>query len=290
MKIVSSFINDIILEERKYHAFSFESSYLLKLFKQGLVDFFNNKLQSETQFLNVLDFTNNELSNKNFHFIFFDCNHIDLAIDKNTNTQIQRFLFYQLENNPNMIEQFSIFQNQLYSFVSSLELVEGELSIEFQYNEKSVLNLIKSLEIIIEYEEGSYIPNYKVRDYLIKSMLKMNSAKKEPILVVSHPETDVGRADFNYAIGMLKSLEITTIVLSSQREFLTAAADERLHLVDQYGDFCDIINLRKELNEFNIIKKDDPEEMVRSIALVDFNKDYQLLSGEIREFLTGYKL
>jgi|SRR5699024_7858062 len=290
MKIVSSFMDDVHLEKGKYHAFSFETSYLLKLFKQHLFACFSNKSQSETQFLNVLDSSNNQIKTRDFHFITFDCHHINLAIEKDTINQIQKLLYHQLENNPNMVENFSLFQTQLSSFASGLELMDEDLSIEFQFNEKSIFNLIKSFEIIIEYDEDEYIPNYKVREFLIKSLLKMNTSQKEPILVISHPETDVGRKDFDFVISAIKRLDITTIVLSSQKDFLTAAADERLFLVNQYGEFYDIINLRKELKAFNIIKGSAPEELIRYIALMDFNMDYQLLDGEIKDFLMSNSL
>jgi len=290
MKFASSFLSEINLEKGKYHAFSFETSYLLKVFKQHLFAYFNNKPQLETQFLNVLDSNNKQLSAKDFHFISFDCHYIDLSIEKNTKSQIQKLLFHQLENNPNMVEKFLRFQNQLSFFTNHLDLVDNELSIEFQFNEKSIFNLIKSLDIIIEFDEKEYIPNFKIRDFLIKALLRINTEEKEPILIISHPETDVGRMDLHYVINMVKDLDITTIVLSSQKDFLTSATDKRLFLVNKYGNFYDIISLRKELIEFNLIKESDSEELVRSIALMDFNKDYQLLTGEIKNFLLSNKL
>lgn len=287
MKFVSSFINDIRIEKGEYHAFSFETSQLLKLFKSHLFAYFNNKPQLETQFLSVLDFNNKQLNAKHFHFISFDCHHINLEFEKSTKTQIQKLLFYHFENNPNMVQEFSLFKRQLSSFVSNLELVDEELSIGFQITDKSILNFIKSFDIDITYKEDDYIPNYKIRDFLIKSLLGMNTNGKEPILVISHPENDIGRMDFDYVISALKKLNITTLVLSSQSEFLTAAIDERLFLINQYGETYDIINLREELNEFNIIKRNQPEDLARLIALADFNKDYQLLNENIRNFLNS---
>lgn len=290
MKIVSSFIDDINIEKGKYHAFTFESSYLLKLFKIHLFTFFNNKAQSETQFINVLDSNNNPLKPKDFHFISFDCHHLDLTIEKNTKAEIHKLLFHQLENNPNMVESFLQFQNQLTTFTSGLELIDEDLLIEFQLNEKALLNLIKSLDIIIEYKDDDYIPNYRIRDFLLKSMLKMNPTNKEPIMVISHPETDIGRNEFDYVIEQLKKLNVTTIVISSQENFLTAANDEHLFLINKYGNKYDIINLRKELEIFNLIKKESAKELARSIALFDFNKNYQLLNEEIKNFLMSDRL
>lgn len=290
MKFISSFIDDINIKKGKYHAFHFETSYLLKLFKQHLFAYFNSKPQLETQFLNVIDSSNKELKTKDFHFISFDCHHIDLSSEKSTTSHIQKLLFHQLENNPRLLEKFLLVQHQLNIFTNSLDLNDGELSIEFEVNEKAILNLIKSLDIVIEFKANDYIPNYKVRDFLIRALLEMNMDEKEPILIISHPETDIGRLDFSYVINTLKELGITIIVLSSQREFLTAAKDEQLFLINQYGQFYDIINLRRELKAFNIVKKENPESLARSIALIDFNEEYILLNKEIKDFLMSNKL
>lgn len=290
MKLVSTLLHDINLRKDNYHAFTFESSYLLKKFKQLLFDFFNNKPQSETEFLRLVDSNNKELKPKDFHFISFNCHHINLEIEKNTKTQIQKLLFHQLENNPQLISSFSNFQNQLSLFLDHLELEDEFLSVEFQYSEKAILNLIKALDIVINFENDGYVPNYKIRNFLIKALLKMNTTDKEPILVISHPETDIGYSEISIAIKLLKNLNITTIVLSSQNDFLTAASDDQFFLINQNGDFYDIINLRKELYEFGIVSEFLSDSLVRSIALYDFNESYELLNEELKGFLLSNKL
>src|SRR5699024_6133663 len=159
------------------------------------------------------------------------------------------------------------------------------LSIEFQHNEKTILNLIKSLEIIIEFNEKEYIPNYSIRQFLINTLLKLNNTGKKPILFISYPETDIGFREIDHVIDLLQELKITTIVLSSKYSFLTVASDNQLYLVNKNGRFYDIIGLRKELHAFEIITEKSSKEIVRSIALYDFHKEYDLLNKEVKDFL-----
>lgn len=194
-------------------------------------------------------------------------------------------LFHQLENNPNLIYSFSDFKNHLSTFVTGLDLSDGELSIEFQHNEKTIMNLIKSLEVIIEFEEKEYIPNYSIRHFLINTLLKLNTSGKKPILFISYPETDIGFGEIDLVINFLQKLQITTILLSSKYPFMTVAPDNQLFLVDKNGSFYDIIGLRKELDAFEVISEYSSKEMVRSIALYDFHKDYDLLDKKIKGFL-----
>lgn len=285
MKIVSSFIDDIHLKEGQYHAFTFESSYLLKTFKQHVFAFFNNKSQTETQFLRILDSNNNEYKAKDFHFISFNCHHINLEFEKDTKIQIQKLLFHQLENNPNLINNFYDFKNHLSTFVTGLELTDGNLSVEFQHNEKTILNLIKSLEIIIEFDEKEYIPNYSIRQFLINTLLKLNHTGKKPILFISYPEADIGFGEIDHVINLLQELQITTIVLSSNYSFLKVASDNQLYLVNKNGSFYDILGLRNELKAFEIISESSSKELVRFIALYDFHKEYDLLSEKVKDFL-----
>src|SRR5699024_1217356 len=127
MRIVSTFMDDLVLKKGSYHALTFESSYHLKLFKQKLFAFFNNKSQLESEFVQVLDETNNQIKPKKIHFISFDCNSIDLTSDKNTEKQIQNYLYHQLENNPKMVEDLSYLHTQLINFTNNLAFVDEQL-------------------------------------------------------------------------------------------------------------------------------------------------------------------
>ena len=171
-----------------------------------------------------------------------------------------------------------------------MELTDGNLSVEFQHNEKTILNLIKSLEIIIEFNEEEYIPNYSIRQFLINTLLKLNHTGKKPVLFISYPETDIGFGEIDHVINLLQELQITTIVLSAKYSFLTVASDHQLYLVHKNGSFYDILGLRKELKAFEIISENSSKELVRSIALYDFHKDYDLLNKKVKDFLLSNTL
>lgn len=289
MKIVSSFIEDLHLNTGKYHAFEFESSYLLKLFKYYLNAYFNRQKQSDTLFLNFLDNNNNELKAKQFYFINFNCHQINLETDKDIKIQIQKILFHQLENNPILLESFFSFQKDLMTFTNELELEDEQLTIHFHANDKTIMKLIQSLEIDIEYEENDYVPNYKLREFIISFLLTMNNYDKIPVILISYPESDIGRLEFQEVINFLMKLNITVLVLSSQQDFLVSAANNRLFLVNKMGQLYDIITLKKELTEFNIISNKSSEKLVRSISLRDFREDYQLMNQDVKDFLISNK-
>jgi len=94
MKIVSSFLMDLNLKTGEYHAFNFESTYLLKLFKYHINAFFNRKKQTDSVFVSILDDNNREMKAKEFYFINFDSSYNNLETEKETKKQIQEILFH----------------------------------------------------------------------------------------------------------------------------------------------------------------------------------------------------
>lgn len=289
MKIVSSFLDDLHLKVGGYHSLNFESTYLLKLFKHHLNAYFNKQKQSDTMFMTILDDNNKELKPKELYFVNFNCHHINLEADKEIKKQIQEILIYQLENNPILLEKFTSFHEHLITFTDELELDNEQLSVQFHSTDKTIMKLIQALEIEVEYENDEYVPNYKLREFIISFLLSMNNDRKTTVLLVSYPEADVGRNEFHEVINSLQGLNITVLVLSSQKEFLTSAEDQQMFLVNKMGTTYDIITLRKELIKFNIISENSDNELVRSIALKDFNADYQLMDHDIKSFLMSNK-
>src|SRR5690606_16145509 len=117
--------------------------------------------------------------------------------------------------------------------------------------------------------------------YLIKSLLDMNQLEKEVFLLISFPETDVGREDFAEVIHLLKMFNVTTLVITSQRDFLTAANEDCIFLVEKSGIFYDIIELRRELLAFQLVDPEESLEVAKSLSFHDYIKDYYLLDKEM---------
>lgn len=289
MKIVSSFLMDLNLKTGEYHAFNFESTYLLKLFKYHINAFFNRKKQTDSVFVSILDDNNREMKAKEFYFINFDSSYNNLETEKETKKQIQEILFHQLENNPILLEKLTSIHEHIMNFTNEIELENERLSVHFHANDNTIKKLIQALEIDIEYCNDEYIPNHKLREFIISFLLSMNNEDKIPVLLVSNPETDVGRLEFNEVINFLQCLNITVLVLSSQQEFLISADDQQLFLVNKMGVTYDIMFLRRELMSFSIVSKNSDYKLVRTIALRDFNKNYQLMDEGIKSFLASNK-
>ncbi len=109
-------------------------------------------------------------------------------------------------------------------------------------------------------------------------------------MFVSYPETDIGWNDLHKVAHFFQNLGITTITLTTNPHLLSAAAEERLFLIHENGFLYDIIDLKKELTAFGLVKKGDLSNVSKSLALHDFNQDYLLLSTEIKEFLLSNRV
>lgn len=277
-------MEDLILKENSYHAISFETSEHLTEFRQLLSNYFKNRNRSDVRYIDFIDDNRKSFKHKEFSFLNFDCNTVQLEAEKATKKIIQDNLFYQLENNPQLVEEYMGFQQSMDYFLSNIGLGENEIDIQFYYTDKTIQRMLKSLEISVEFEEKS-IPNFKLRHYLIRVLIQMAPSNRKNLLLLSYPETDIGWQDINEAIAGIRKLGITTIVLSTNAQFLTAAEEQNMFLVDKNGKLYDTINLRKELEAFSSIEEKDSKPLAKDLAIYDFKEDYNLLNENLKEFL-----
>lgn len=283
-------MNDLEISKGEYHAITFESSYLQKQFRQSMLKYFYNKTQEDCTYLKILNEKGDLINSKDFYFIPFDCNVINLTDHKDTSNLLRELLFHHIEHNPDLLQGYVVLNDQINKFFSGIEFKRENLLIEFHPTEKSIKQLIKSLDISIEYNEREYVPNYILRNYLIRSLLDMNQLEKEVFLLISFPETDVGREDFAEVIHLLKMFNVTTLVITSQRDFLTAANEDCIFLVEKSGIFYDIIELRRELLAFQLVDPEESLEVAKSLSFHDYIKDYYLLDKEMKKFLLSSRL
>lgn len=282
-------MDDIALKENKYHAISFESSKVQQQFRQLLKGYFTNKNKKENEFLQIVDENNNEINSKDFHFINFNCNTISLTAEKHTDKLIRETLLYHFENHPNYIEEYNIFHQKMDKYINSIELSNNDLQIEFTSTNKTTQNFIKSLDINIEHNDNEFVPNYLLRNYLIQLLIKMNVMEKRIFMLISFPESDVGHEDFLTVTHLLKEFKVTTLVITTQQDFLTAAGLGQMFLVKKYGIIYNVNSLKEELEAFNVFSKKEAVKMAKAISFKDFVGNLQLLNDDLRRFLVSNK-
>lgn len=278
-------MKDIKIAENNYHSINFESSHIQMQFRQLIKDYFNRKVQGECKYLKIIDSKGDLIKPQDFYFIEFNCQSINLKEEKGTNLIIQELLKYQLENNPLLLEEYIKINIELERFLSTVVLKDNDLTIEFGMSEKLITNMIKSFSILIEHNEKDYVPNYIIREYLMKALLKLNTTNKRPFLLLSYPEIDVGFKDYAKVINFLKELNITILIITSHSYFSCSVNSEEMFLVKENGDIYDIIRLGQELMEFDLVNQEQESDKIRKLAFKDFTKDYDLLDKKMKEFL-----
>lgn len=285
MKIISSFMDELVIREDACHSITFESSRIQMQFRQLIKDYFNRKTQKECEYINLIDSRGDSIKPKDFHFIEFDCQSINLKEEKSTNKIVQDLLEYQLENNPLLLEEYIKLNTELERFLSTIEFKSDDLTIEFGLSEKLITNIIKTFVIVIEYDEEEYVPNYIIREFLIKALLKLNATNKEVFLLLSFPEVDIGFEDYSKVVGFLKELNITTLIITSHSYFSCAVNENEMFLINKNGKLYDIINLGKELLEFDLVNQEQEADISKFLAFKDFTIDFDLLDPKMKEFL-----
>lgn len=286
-------MNEINLKRNQYHTIMFESSYMQQEFRLLINNYFatrrNSKLE-ENNYLKIIDKNLRDIDRKDIYFISFECNKINLKEDRQTDQLIKNYLFYYLENNPEIIHDYIQFQQEVEMFIERIKLTDASLSIEFDLTERSIQNFIKSLDIYMEYDKNEYVPNYILRNRLIQLLLKLNYAEKDVILLISYPETDVGLNDFEKVIQNLKALNLTTVVLTSEPSFLTSAEPENIFMINQQGVLYDIVKLKEELKAFQLVHENNSTDIVNWLAYCDFTQQFTVLDLKWKEFLESEKL
>lgn len=291
MKIITSIFNQLSLENKKYHVLTFSSTYHQMEFRDLLRRYFRNrKGKTDSRYLYLVDYDGRELKHNEVYFINFNCSITNLSQDKTTEKQLKEMLYFFLENHPEFVEEYMQFNKQLEQFLSSIKFEKENLLVDFLPSSRTVKQLINSLDIEIEYEEERYVPNYVLRHYLIELLLSLNESNKPPLLFLVYPESDVGHEDFSIVIEKTKSLGITTLVLTAEKEFITATKAERMFLVQSNGELYDVEEVRDELISLNYVKEEHVDKIAKEIAYYDFRKQYEHLNSKLKKFIVSSKL
>lgn len=293
MKIISSFMDEINLKRGGYHTITFESSYLQQMFRKLISTYYSNQFSDQRSNCNFLDLVNADngetFKRKDIAVLNFNCNIIDLTIEKTTSNLLYDQLFFLLENNHHFLNEFNKLNESVEKFINAIAINSGNLKIEFESTKKTIQSLIKTLNIYFEYENNKYVPNYILREFLIKSLLMLNE-NKEVLLIIAYPETDIGREDFQNAIESIKKLNITTLVITSEHDFVVSAEPELISLVDKNGRIYDIHGLINEMRVFGLKSNNELYSVAKSAAFYDFTGNTGLLSKELKEFLSSNKI
>lgn len=290
MKLVSSFMDELVLDEGKCHAITFKCSRIQMKFKQSLNNYFRNRKKSECTYVKILKRNGSMIDGRDFHFIPLDSQAINLSGERSTNKIIQDVLYHYLENDPNLIKEFIVFNEQLETFISSVEIISDKLTIDFQPSDKTINQIIKSLDIFVQYKDSDYVPNYLMRNFLIKAIIEMNVLNKSIFILISYPETDVGLKDFAKVVRMLKELQVTILIITSNYNFLSAVKEENMFLINDNGALYDIMKLRQELIAFDLVNQEQAIDVTKKLAFLDFTEDYLLLDTKMKEFLLSNRL
>lgn len=283
-------MDEMIINEGECHTITFQSSRIQANFRQLLYDYFNKKASEECNYIKILNDRGDKINGRDFYFIQFNCNSIYLKEERNTEKQIREILQHYLEYNPDLLKDFIEFNDEMNHFFSQIEIVKDHLTIDFQPTDKTMTQLIRSLEVNIEYRERGYVPNHIIRDFLINALLDMNVLKKQVVLLISYPEADIGMKDFVNAINLLKKLDVTTLIVTSHRDIITSVAVENMFLVNENGSLYDIITLQKELLQLKDIDQEKASKVAKILAFQDFKQDYCLLDKEMKEFLLSNRI
>lgn len=285
MRIISSFMDDLVITKNRCHSISFESSHIQMQFRQLIKSYFNRKVQEECKYLKIVNAEGNLIEPKDFYFIEFNCQSISLKEEKSTSLIIQDLLKYQLENNPLLLEEYIKLNTELERFLSVIEFKKNDLIIEFGMSEKLIANIVKSFVISIEHDEKDYVPNYIIREFLIQSLLKLNATNKTPFLLLSFPEIDIGFEDYSKVMQFFRELNITTLIITSHAYFSSVVNKKEMFLIKENGGKYDIIGLGKELIEFELVNQEQESDQTKFLAFKDFTKDYDLFDLKMKEFL-----
>lgn len=289
MKIVSSFMDDINLKDGECHTIYFESSQLQMEFRYLFDGFIKNKHVSDTRYLKLLEKDLNVYKRRKLYPIIFECNIINLQLERSTEKIIKDFIEYQLNNNPELLEKFLEFNDQLERFLWNIDIESNDLLVDFSISDKTISQFIKSLNIEITSNSNKFLTNHTLRNFLIKLLLQLNIHHKEVLLVVTYPESDIGGNDYSKIVSEIEQHNVTTLILTSNEKILTSVPLENIFMIDSKGEKYDMIGLKRELSIFKLVGQRQLVDISKKLAYLDFVKDYELLDPTFRRFLISNK-
>lgn len=280
-------MDELTLEKGACHTIAFKSgSSLMKIRKLIHNLFHRRKIDiSETEFIKIITKNRDTIHNKNIFPIIFDCNQISLMTERETKKTIQDFLEFQLTNNEKLLDVYLKFENELENFLSAIEIQGDDISLGFAMSDKTMTQLIRSLVIHIESKNFDEVKSYILRTFLIKLLLSLNTTRKNVLLILTYPESELGIFDYKKMYQAIESLGVTTLIFTSVPEILLQPSIHNVFLINEKGNQYDIIGLEQELIEFKLLQKNKSDILAKRLAYADFTQDLTLLDPIYKKFL-----
>lgn len=284
MNIVFSHLDEVTLHNGQVYSMMMQSTASLYRVRKLLREWIY-ALPMTSPYLYVRE-SNKDVVAKQLYVIHLQQAVFELEEDKEFSKWIVQHLKYLLEHDEYFIKQYNHVMSALEQLVLNSSLHLENIQIDFDLTDKVIEGLLKHLSIQITSNTHMSIHSIELRKIYIEVLLKLNVQKKPVFILYEFPENDAANNEYFTLIEYLKSLEVTVLCLSNSKDFVKQTDIENVLLMYDNGSKYSVMDLKKELHLFNYEHhKLSDDELTKTLALVDFYQEYDLLDKKYIDFL-----
>lgn len=281
MKIASNLSAVIDIHEKKINTIAFEDTFQCNEFIRNLLNYLNSKEDGDDLFSELIDEDITTVNVKSFHSIVINCGTLDLISEKQMKDAILRQFEKDCLGNEDIGMIYQKIEKEISSLASKLKIKDEHYQIELDETQLKFKQFLKLFCIDI-HNDFSNLNAIQARKACI-DLLK--DEKKENILFLLFPEANLGSSDFKAFIDLIRSYDMTTIVVTNHPYFMIET--DNLALSKRNMTLYDLNRVREEFKL--IFPADEPDEcIIRQIAINEFSKNYFIKDERYIKFINEY--
>ncbi|REI17907.1 hypothetical protein [Staphylococcus felis] len=263
MKIASDVTEVLEIYEGQTHVISFSNTSLCETFIESFLNYLNRKPIVDHHFAHFITDHYDTINAKNFKPIILNCGILNILSEKVIEDQVFKRFEDQIMYDEHTHMVFQKFEQSLNTFKYALEIKDPFYQIEIQDTSFKLKRLLKvfGLEFHHNLERLSEINKRKLFIDLLKD------DDKENVLLILYPEAFLGLKDIQRFIQLIKSYQLTTIIITNHPSIIIE--EENVYLCKSNKECHSIKDIREDL-EILMPQETINDKTVRMIAYHEF--------------------
>ncbi|TDL98240.1 hypothetical protein ERX27_03630 [Macrococcus brunensis] len=281
MKIASNLSAVIDINEKKINTIAFEDTYQCNEFIRNLLNYLCSKEDGDDLFSELIDEDISTVNVKSFHSIVINCGTLDLISEKQMKDALLKRIESDCRGREDIGQVYEKIEREIGRLASLVKIDDEQYQIELDETQLQFKQFLKLFKIDV-HNNFSNLSAVQARKVCIDLM---KDKKKENILFLLFPEANLGVRDMKNFLNMVRSYQMTTIIVTNHPYFMVEA--DNLAMSKRNMTLFDLNEVREEFKL--LFPEDDVDErIIKQIAINEFMQSHLIKDERYIKFINSY--
>ncbi|TDM12134.1 hypothetical protein [Macrococcus lamae] len=281
MKIASNLSAVIDINEKELNVIAFEDTYQCNEFIRNLLNYLCSKEDGDDLFSELIDEDISTVNVKSFHSIVINCGTLDLISEKQMKDALLKRIEHDCMGSEDIGKVYEKIEREIGRLTSLVKINDEQYQIELDETQLQFKQFLKLFKIDV-HNDFSNLNAVQARKACIDLLM---DKKKENILFLLFPEANLGVRDMKSFLDLVRSYDMTTIIVTNHPYFMLEA--DNLALSKQNMTLFDINQVREELKA--MFPEDTIDaKVIKQIAINEFTANPIIKDERYIKFINEY--